>query len=141
MARVFIDGFESQKWLASSARLWDLVSGSVLSVYTGYETGYAFGTPGNSSNLDKYLSSSASYYVGFHFKGYYMSKVFRFMNGTTVLGLLYYNAASGHFYAYKGDQATLLQQATILVKGNDWCHHQIYYLPHATAGTFPVKVK
>jgi len=140
MARVFIDGFESQKWLASQGGLWDVASGAGLSVQTGYETGYAFGTPANSSNLDKYLPSAASYFIGFHFKGYFYSKVFRFMNGTTVLGLLYYNAATGHFYAYKGDQATLLQEGTIVVNANDWCHIQMYYLPHATAGTFTVKV-
>ena len=143
MARIFIDGFESQKWLVSAGGVWDIAIGAGFAVSTpGYGgVGYCYGSPNSGSKLGKYLPSAASYYVGFHFKltgG--NDRIFRFSNGAVILGVLHYNTTTGLFSVYKGDQATLLATGTIPVNPGDWCHIQIYYLPHATAGTFTVKV-
>ena len=141
MARVFIDGFETQRWLYTLGGLWENQDGTGHNVTTGYETGYCFYLPGNAGNIYKNLPSAASYYFGFHFKGTGVAgKLIRFFNGTTVLGVVYYNLSTGIFYVYKGDQATFLAAGSIVVPAGNWCHLQIYFLPHATTGTFAVKV-
>ena len=140
MARVFIDGFETQKWLASDGGHWDVEVGSGENVFAGYSSGYCFGRPSNSGNLDKYLPAASSYYFGFHFKGTYFGALFKIYSGSTCLGSLYYSSTTGLFSAYKGDLATWLATGTIPINALEWCHIQIYYLPHATTGTFQVKV-
>ena len=141
MARIFIDGFESQKWLYTAGGLWENYAGVGHNVTTGYETGYCFYIPGNFGILYKNLPSAAWYYFGFHYKGTGASGRFiQFLNGSTVLGVVYYSVATGLFSVYKGDQATWLATGSIIVPAGNWCHLQIYFLPHATTGTFAVKV-
>jgi hypothetical protein len=142
MARVFIDGFETKKYLASAGGLWDTYDGGAWGPYTGFDgVGWCMGSPGNSGNIWKYLPSVASEYFGFHYKGTGIAgKFFRMYNGSTVLGSLYYSPITGLFTAYKGDQATWLANGSITIPNGDWAHIQIYYLPHDTTGSFKVKI-
>ncbi len=144
MARVFIDGFESQRWLKSTGGLWDTSTGTGLNVYTpGYGgVGYCFGSPNNAGTLRKDLPAAVSYYFGLAFKGNSgnTGRIFRIYAGSNILALIYYSAITGLYNLYRGDQTSLLAVSSFGVPGDTWAHLQVYYAPSTTSGIFILKI-